>query len=151
MVGLFPLGVKVYRIARCPVGYGHAVHLVLFACAVRFCVPAHKNVAAALEHTVAQHNILAGLVAHGLYRFLKGIVYVLRQGVGVKTKGIVHIIQQGVGVKVKRNLLHRVKVCMVVQGQGFLRRGSVRAGGGGGGFLPKRHPDRVACVNRLWV
>ena len=151
MFGLFPLGVKVYCIARCPVGYGHAVHLVLFACAVRFCVPAHKNVAAALKHTVAQDNILAGLVAHGLYRFLKGIVYVLRQGIGVKAKGIVHILQQGVGVKVKSNLLHRIKVCVVAQGQGFLRRGSVRAGGGGGGFLPKRHPDRVACVNRLWV
>ena len=130
--GFFPLGVKVYRIARCPVGYGHAVYLVPFACAVRFCVPARKNVAAALEHTVAQDNILAGAVAHGLYRVLKGIVYILQQGVGVKTKGIVHIIQQGVGVKVKRKLLCRIKVCVVAQGQGFLRRGKARAGHGGG-------------------
>ena len=133
MFGLFPLGVKVYRIAICPVGHGHAVYPVQSACAVRFCVPAHKNVAAALKHTVAQHNILAGLVAHGLYRFLKGIVYVLRQGVGVKTKGIVHILQQGVGVKVKRKFLCRIKICMVAQGQGFLRRGKARPGHGGGG------------------
>ena len=41
--GLFPLGVKVYRIAICPVGHGHAVYPVQSACAVRFCVPAHKS------------------------------------------------------------------------------------------------------------
>ena len=122
--GLFPLGVKVYRIAHCPVGHGHAVYPVQFAFAVRFCVPAHKNVAIALKHTVTQHNILAGLVGHSLYRSLKGIVYVLRQGGWLKTKVIVHIIQQGVGVKVKRKRLIRIKVCVVAHGQDLLcRRG----------------------------